>query len=648
VPIDAPSPVSGFLRIVGALFLAAVLLVAVAVGWTLRPVKKDLPEPLTYPPAPSGSNGLSTEERQQYYHLTEGGELYPMSWLLALEQQMADVGGRPAYRPFLDNVERFGMIPDPPSRFNPYGLPVGVTIGYDQVSGLQMMGLNCTACHVGEIHYNGRAVRIDGNQNLSFINAFITAIFNETTTTLTDPTRLARFLDRRRRVKLVPVPDFPVVEKEDIPAPKDDPDELLDSGHTGLRRVMDALRSMLSTNRGLLEQKLQNARTMRIVQQAMALAPTDGYGRADAFGVGRNELFDAFRNKEFMRGFNLLAPDAPVSFPHLWGMKYTSWFEWGANTNSVIQRNIGQSLGVGATYDPDHGYATTARLDHLHAMEKLSYKLTPPVWPTDVFGPIDMAKAARGKETFDRTCALCHETYDKSGPQHDLNEYQLFPLNVVGTDPNTALNFEKNVMTANGPVPFGIAAFTVVDAVRKAYYAAHNIPNAVQAEWEDRARRPMPEFRAPLLQYDKPGYTDTARHGVYRAKTLKGIWATAPFLHNGSVPTIYDLLLPAAQRPNTFAVGTREYDPEKLGYMTSGDRFLTPPNMKPFTIDTHLQGNWNTGHEWWFYPELTDEKRYEIVEFLKTFTDAGDYTFTRPPDSALPEDVRSHWTLPPR
>jgi len=626
--------------------LVAVVVFAGMVAWSLRPVTRDLPESLTYPPAPSGTNGLSAEERQQYYHLTEGGELFPMSWLLALEQPVTDAAGKTTYRPFLENVQRFGLIPDPPSRFNPYGLPVGVTIGYDQVSGLQMMGLNCTACHVGEIHYNGRAIRIDGDQNMSFVNAFITAMVNATTDTLKDPERLARFLDRRRRVKLVAVPDYPVVEKEDIPAPKDDPDELLDSGHHGLHRVMDAVRSMASTNRGLLEQKLDSLRTIQILKQAMALAPVDGYGRVDAFGVGRNELFDAFSSKDFTKGSNLLAPDAPVSIPHLWGMKNTSWFEWGANTNSVIQRNIGQSLGVGASYDPDSGYATTSRLDHLYAMEQLSYKLTPPVWPADILGPIDTAKAARGKAFFDRTCALCHETYAKSGPKGDLNEYQLFSLSVVGTDPNTALNFEKNVMTANGPQPFGLAAFSVVDNVRKAYYLTHNIPDDVQAKWEDRERRPAPEFRVPLMQYDK--YKDTARHGVYRAKTLKGIWATAPFLHNGSVPTIYDLLHLAADRPKEFKVGTREYDPQKLGYVTSGDRFITPPNMQEVTFNTHLQGNSNTGHEWWFYPELTDEVRFEIIEFLKTFTDPGDYSFTRPADAALPADARAPIALPRR
>jgi hypothetical protein len=69
--------------------------------------------------------------------------------------------------------------------------------------------------------------------------------------------------------------------------------------------------------------------------------------------------------------------------------------------------------------------------------------------------------------------------------------------------------------------------------------------------------------------------------------------------------------------------------------------------MAPFTYDTRLTGNWNTGHEWWFYPDLDDEVRFDIIEFLKTFDDAnypGDYRFERP--ASLPDDVRMKKALP--
>jgi hypothetical protein len=629
-------------RLVWAALALATLGFAAALGWALGPVARDLPERLQYPPEPLGANGLSAEERQQYYHLSEGGEAYPIAWLLALEQVVQDEYGRPGFLPFLQNVERFGFVPDPPSPYNPYGLPVGVTAGYGKLTGQQMMGLNCTACHVGELHYNGRAFRVDGGPSMAYINAFIKAIVDETTATARDPQRRLRFIDRWRRVKLVRLPEFPVVQHAGAVTVPASEDEVLDAGDPGVVwRVLAGMRSAFA-NRSLLLDKLHSFRAMKLVVQAQPLGTEDGYGRNDAFGIGRNELFGAYTDADFTLGLNVLPADAPVSFPHLWGMEQTSWFQWGVNTNSVIERNIGQALGVGAIYEPDNGYRSTVRLDNLHAMEELQYKLRSPEWPVELFGPIDTARAARGKQLFDRTCALCHETYTKNGK---LNEYQLFPLDVVGTDPSAALNFERTVMTSEGPKPFGRAAFETVGRVKAAYYAEHNVPLSVQAVWEDRSERPDPEYRTPILDYEK--YPDTRQRGIYRAKTLKGIWATAPYLHNGSVPTIYDLLLPAGQRPRTFQLGTREYDPIKLGYVTAGARFVLPPGMIPFVLDTRRLGNWNTGHEWWFYDGLDDEKRYDVIEFLKTFDDErypGDYRFDRP--ASLPENLQMDKTFP--
>ena len=631
-------------RVAWTAIAAALLIFAAVLAWALWPVPRDLPraDQLTYSAPPIGSNGLTAEERQQYYHLSEGGEAYPIAWLLALEQEITWPDGSVTYRPFLENVERFGFLPDPPSKYNPYGLPVGVSAGYGKITGQQMMGLNCTACHVGELHYNGRAFRMDGGPSMAYINAFVKAIVDETTATARSGYRRGRFLDRWRRVQLVPLPAYPVVPDASALSVPSSANETLDAGEPGVvRRVLAGLR-MAIANRSLLMDKLHGFSAMKLVVQAQPLGTEDGYGRNDAFGVGRNELLGAYRDANFTEGINVLPADAPVSFPHLWGMERTSWFQWGANTNSVIERNIGQALGVGATMQPDRGFLSTVRIDNLHAMEKLQYKLSSPVWPAELFGPIDSASAERGKKIFDRTCALCHETYGKSGT---LNEYQLFPLDIVGTDPSTAINFERLVMTAEGPKPFGLAAFEIVKKVKAAYYAEHRIPPDVQARWESKATRGEAEFRAPLLEYQR--FPDTRHRGIYRAKTLKGIWATAPFLHNGSVPTIFDLLHPAAQRPTTFKLGTKEYDPVKLGYVVDGPRFLTPPRMQPFTYDTRRSGNWNTGHEWWFYPDLDDAMRYDLIEFLKTFDDVnypGDYRFDRP--AYPPETVLMRKGLP--
>jgi hypothetical protein len=98
---------------------------------------------------------------------------------------------------------------------------------------------------------------------------------------------------------------------------------------------------------------------------------------------------------------------------------------------------------------------------------------------------------------------------------------------------------------------------------------------------------------------------------AYKARPLEGIWATAPYLHNGSVPTLYDLLLPADQRPVTFAMGTRAFDPKKVGY----DASPTAPG-NGFTFDTRLPGNSNKGHVYGV-GQLTPVQRQELLEYLK-------------------------------
>lgn len=75
-----------------------------------------------------------------------------------------------------------------------------------------------------------------------------------------------------------------------------------------------------------------------------------------------------------------------------------------------------------------------------------------------------------------------------------------------------------------------------------------------------------PEEQAQLNGFGLPIGVLEVR--AYKARPLDGIWATAPFLHNGSVPTVYQLLSPQAERDQTFYRGSFEYDPRHLGYRT--------------------------------------------------------------------------------
>ncbi len=90
----------------------------------------------------------------------------------------------------------------------------------------------------------------------------------------------------------------------------------------------------------------------------------------------------------------------------------------------------------------------------------------------------------------------------------------------------------------------------------------------------------------------------------YKARPLDGIWAMAPFLHNGSVPILYELLSPVDERSKTFHWGSRWFDPEKVGYETR-------PIEGGFELDTSQPGNSNKGHE--FKGAKDDEKGKGVI-----------------------------------
>jgi hypothetical protein len=95
----------------------------------------------------------------------------------------------------------------------------------------------------------------------------------------------------------------------------------------------------------------------------------------------------------------------------------------------------------------------------------------------------------------------------------------------------------------------------------------------------------------------------------YKARPLSGIWASAPYLHNGSVPTLAQLLEPAPQRAAKFWVGGREFDPVAVGN-ESGEG----PGRS--LLDTALPGNSNTGHE--FGTTLPEAEKRALLEYLKS------------------------------
>jgi hypothetical protein len=199
--------------------------------------------------------------------------------------------------------------------------------------------------------------------------------------------------------------------------------------------------------------------------------------------------------------------------------------------------------------------------------------LKPPRYPFAIDGPL----AERGKEIFDRDCRRCHGTY---GPQ-GIYPNKRIPLNMIGTDSTLARAF----------APEGVAHYL--------------------ASWFAQERGPDGE---PFH-----GLGD----GGYQAPPLDGVWATAPYLHNGSVPTLYHVLK-SGERPRFFSRSflgdIEEYDSRKVGLKFQTLTQAADPGLPAIerrkVYDTTQPGRGNGGHT--FGDKLADEERMAVIEYLKT------------------------------
>ena len=526
------------------------------------------------------ANGWTQAERDQYYHLAEGSELMP--YVLLANLKSAKTG-----KPFLQDMQRFGFLPDHAGAANPYGLPVGLTVSRSRnaaTAGIEIVGFNCAACHVGELTYRGKHVRSDGAPGLVNLQGYQVEFKESLDAAMKNPQELLALvlaMDKQRGA-----PDTPsdarryAVEPAVQSAGNVQPAPTADvSFHSVSSLAADRARpaagqtfqQRLETDVALLKERLAYVK-----HGALLIDGTEpGPGRVDAFGAARNLLFPQYAMKM----------QSPVSFPFIWsvpdniGRKPADfrWIHYDGNTNSILERNIGQALGMGAVFDPKTD-ESTLRIGNLHQLELLTHKLQPPKWPADVLGPIDQAKAQRGEQIFAGKCAGCHQD-------------RLVALMEAGTDPNRANSFGQPV----GKIPFPKAVAPILAGLKKKAFADDGISAAEQAGMDAN----------PVI------WRATAQ---YLARPLNGIWATSPYLHNGSVPTLYDLLHPE-QRPARFSVGNREFDPAKVGYRAGLD--AAGPNI--WVFDTSKPGNSNIGHTGdAFGTTLPEDQKADLLEYLKT------------------------------
>lgn len=253
-------------------------------------------------------------------------------------------------------------------------------------------------------------------------------------------------------------------------------------------------------------------------------------------------------------------------------------------------------------------------------------------------GRFDEASWSRGSLIYAKLCQSCHDVIVRNASDR-LMVSDMTKISKIRTDPAMARN-SVNYTGRSGNFKDTYQSTGVGKVVVKGEAPVVQILTAATSgvvgtpdpdKWFPRR---MVEFVYALVMtlYDnqiqssvkagnyKPDTTAEPYNSLlsYRARSLNGIWATAPYLHNGSVPTLYDLLLPVKCsegvgdgkfRPTTFEVGAREFDPEKVGFKSEG--------YEGFTFDTTIPGNFNRGHVYGAC-RMTDPERQDLLEYLKS------------------------------
>lgn len=295
-----------------------------------------------------------------------------------------------------------------------------------------------------------------------------------------------------------------------------------------------------------------------LLRQKEAFAWTkDKHHRESVWGPGR---IDPFNPVKF--GMLELPVDETVGnsdIQPIWNMELRDGqglHTDGLNT-SLIEVVLTGALGDGATNRSfsEDDFAVVKKLEEV---AKYLRTKQPPKYPF----PVDQALAARGRDIFTAYCAVCHE-------QGGKRTGTVIPVDEVATD-------------------------------------RHRLDM-----WTEQAAQAYNEFSKDH-SWD---FNEFRKTNGYVATPLDGLWLRAPYLHNGSVPTLEDLLMPTHERPKKFYRGYDVYDRHRVGFIHDGEE----AKRWGFEYDVSIKGNGNQGHEGAKYgTRLQPDDKRALIEYLKT------------------------------
>lgn len=476
------------------------------------------------------------------------------------------------------------------------GWPVGFTVG-KRTSGKrawqgEWLGLTCAACHTAQLEYHDRdgkplKYRVSGGPSMADVPRFLEDLRNSLVALMDDAwkngPKYKEYLQR----------------------------------YEGRFGKVDNQQELLATLRAAVEDRLawHERNTPPI---------PGGYARLDAFGDIYNDVLHLLRAKPENRPRS----NAPVNYPFLWDTSHHNRTQWsGVSPPFPLGRNVGQVLGVFGKVDFEVGWfddTTTINFHNVEALQNLVAKLRSPKWPESFGRPKDGYVAA-GRHLFERHCQSCHAQQKRDEPLWYV-KMAIVPVEKIHTDPLMTENVNRRVGVVQEDknrlkIVNGLVAGVTTEAIatmRPITFVYEVLMNCVVHF----PLEPTSEF--PFV---RSGCALDHLEG-YKGRPLDGIWATAPYLHNGSVPNLFYLLKPPHERPKGFCVGSRQFDPIHVGFETLLDpdpaKWDYAKSRKECEnhgwhwLDTAEEGNFNSGHHGHKYGgDFSDNEIWQLVEYMK-------------------------------
>jgi hypothetical protein len=580
--------------------------------------------------------------RLQYYSQDQGSRLMPLQWFLALKQ--------PNGKPFLDDsLSRYGYLPNPAVKTG--GLPVGFSVNGNAV------GITCSACHTREIEVDGKAYRIDGGPAFADFQSFVADLDSAVDHTLKDQPSFDAFASAvlggspsteqkmrlRNEVETWFLPYHTIMS---IALPKNKP-----WGPARLDAVAMILNRLTGLDIGTTPDHIIKS-NIRLADTPVRYpfvwnAPIQDKTQWPGFADNGNNLLGLSRNYGEVLG--VFADFYPKKAPaDLLGIDYLEHNSANFDGLKAVEELVKK---IGPPEWPWKQGKWTANAK-LAAQGKQIYE--------------SRTKTENGG------CAGCHGI--RAGVPRALNKTWATPLCYVGTDLKEfelfALTVDTGVL-AGAKIPFleeplqakdenAVKVLSLVGMGTLLQYTKS--PKTLDLELKAQTKlglierlagevkaskdRKIKEFTEQLMQKQpdlvtpdnavlkgafqslnakvtpprtepygcKDKFTDPNPAIAYESRVLQGIWAAAPYLHNGSVPTLAALLESVQNRPAEFKIGPA-YDPEKVGLAVEQSKFdyvLKTTDCESANIKS---GNSRCGHE--FGTKLSKEEKAALLEYLK-------------------------------